>query len=152
MGGLLTWDAADVDLDLHLLIFSADDHQTYIYYGDTGSLSTTPWCLLESDITGGGSVPETLRGAKLLNARYQLWVHSYRGHEILRDTTKCRLQLGNQIVELQPPNESGRVWHVVDFYGGSREIKIANIMDNALPTVVARPMNLVLSASPTPGR
>jgi hypothetical protein len=148
----LQWDAADVDLDLHLLIFSADDHPTHIYYGNTGILSTNPWCLLESDIMGGGSIAETLRGAKLLDARYQLWAHSYRGQEILRDTTKCRLQLGGQIIEVRPPNESGPVWHIGDFYGGSREIKIANIMHNRLPPVVLRPVDPVPSASPTPRR
>jgi hypothetical protein len=147
----LEWDDDDVDLDLHLLIFSKYDELTHIYYGNTGSLSTSPWCLLDSDIRGGGSVAETLRGAKFLNACYQLWVHSYRGQKILRDTTKCRLQLGSQIIELRPPNEDGGVWHIVDFYGGLREIEIANVMHKILPPSL-QPVDPILSASPTPRR
>ena len=146
----LWWDAADVDLDLHLLIFSAADEPAHIYYSNTGSSSTSPWCSLESDIRGGGSVAETLRGAKLLDAHYQLWAHSYLGHEIHRDATKCMLRLGSQVIELRPPNESGRVWHIGDFYGRSREIKIANEMHNRLPPLALRPVGPVPSEPQTP--
>ena len=69
----------------------------------------------------------------LTEGRYELWVHDFSNQGRFPRPTTLRVQLDNQTIELQPPNDLGCAWHALDFDGASRAVTIVNAIHPDLP-------------------
>ena len=127
------WAAPNVDLDIHLLLPSRQGWPERICYNSVGTLDAAPWGQLESDIRAGGGAPEVLRLTKLLDGQYQVWVHNFTRPDRLPRPTTFKLTARGQLIQLQPPNEGGGAWHLLNLDGTSGTIAIINTIHQTLP-------------------
>ncbi|MGH7469486.1 MAG: carboxypeptidase regulatory-like domain-containing protein [Longimicrobiales bacterium] len=111
---VLTWGADPVDLDSHLFgPISQSVERFHVFYAATGSLTASPFALLDiDDQTSFG--PETITIGQTLIGRYTYSVHHFAGaSNIAGSGALVRVFQGAQLIaQFTPPNLPGSIWNV----------------------------------------
>ena len=137
-------NGAPRDLDMHLIGPQDGGSCFHVYYSGLGSLSSSPYALLEVDnINVPGSPPtETIRIARLTPGVYRFYVHQYSndlqdGLSLSRATAQVfgssGLMSSNTV-----PTGSGRYWTVFTMNGGTGGITAVNEMGGSAPPATCR--------------
>jgi hypothetical protein len=140
----LTWGAEPADLDAHLLVPATwDPAAEYAHVGPraTGTLTAPPYAHLAADVTAGHG-PEVLRSTRVLDGRYQLWVHDASGQDsaalaasgaVLQLEVRSRLHLFRvENVDLADAAPGGW-WHVTDLVLIGGEATVDPVMSFQAP-------------------
>jgi uncharacterized protein YfaP (DUF2135 family) len=127
----LEWGQLPADLDLYALLPSTDgDHR--IAYFNPGTIETSPWVGLKSDIKHGYG-PEEIIVHKAMAGRYRFAVNRYSKDVPLAGcgaTVTLTQQNGNVQTFNCPNVGEGDWWYVFDIDFTSNEIKDINVISD----------------------
>ncbi|MFP4497329.1 MAG: carboxypeptidase regulatory-like domain-containing protein [Vulcanimicrobiota bacterium] len=116
----LTWGDKPTDLDSHTTGPTESGTRFHVYYASMGSLTTTPFCSLDTDdVTSYG--PEITTITKLLEGTYRYSVHNYSGQDSHpMESSGCVINVvapNNTITRYTIPTSNpsnGNVWKVFE--------------------------------------
>ena len=137
---VLSWGASPNDLDSHLtgpLTGSSSRFHVYYSSGSRGSLTASPFALLDIDVMSGYG-PETITIAQQIAGTYRYYVYKYSssGSDIPVSGARVDLYQGNTLVrQFYPPNQTGRYWTVFELDGTT--INTINTIGTATPSILA---------------
>jgi len=121
----LTWGAIPLDLDAHLYVPNSSI-PTEIYFGNKGSITSSPFALLAADDTTGFG-PEVIGILKngtgtFYGGTYRYYVHNFSQDGNLKSSggTVIVTDLGNTLKTIEVSSatgSTGEYWHVFDMVG-----------------------------------
>ncbi len=112
----LTWGTDPSDLDSHLTgPIAGSSTRFHVYYGNSGSLTTSPFAQLDVDDTSGFG-PEVITISRFTPGVYHYSVHHYSGvSTILGSPARVELVLNGVTRVFTPPScATTSVWAVMD--------------------------------------
>ena len=125
---VLNWSESPGDLDSHLRTPQIDSTNFHIYYGNRGSVESSPYAILDvDDVDGYG--PETITIKQTFNGTYLYYIHNYTGGNFPASNGVVRIynspSCGGEVISI-PKQGNGRYWYVCDINGENGEIEIRN--------------------------
>jgi hypothetical protein len=136
----MTWGANPSDLDAHLQGPTDGGGSFEIYYGDKGTLSSSPFAVLDTDARDGYG-PEIITIGKWVAGTYHYFVKKYAGNGEI-DASGCVVSLvigkSGIIRQYSPPSNTGGkvVWAVfditVDGSGNTTVTDVNNYVEDSL--------------------
>jgi hypothetical protein len=136
---VLSWGSTPSDLDSHLTgPISGSSSRFHIYYPSSsrGSLTASPFALLDVDVTTGYG-PETVTIAQQFAGVYRYYVYQFSsGGEIKTSNARVDLYQGNTLVrQFYPPLQTGTYWTVFELDGTT--INTINTIGTVQPSLLA---------------
>jgi uncharacterized protein YjdB len=131
---VLTWTAADRDLDLYLTLPGAGSSRQQVYFLQPGSCAAAPNACLDRDASAAPG-PETITISQLGAGIYRFYVHNYNTPSSATDSTLMRsgallrvfrgtAQVGSYAV----PQQAGTLWTVFEIDGATGNVTPRNVM------------------------
>lgn len=131
---VLTWTAADRDLDLYLTLPGAGSTREQVYFLQPGSCTAAPNACLDRDASAAPG-PETITISQLGTGIYRFYVHNYNTPSSATDSTLMRSgallrvfrgtsQVGSYVV----PQQAGTLWTVFELDGATGNLTPRNAM------------------------
>lgn len=134
---VLQWGSTPQDLDAHLT-GPIPNSQTrfHVYFGDPGSLTASPFALLDYDQTFGFG-PETITIGQQFAGTYRYYVNNYSLDGTLKaSAARVSVYQGNTLVaQYSPPQQDGDYWTVFEITNGT--LVPVNTIGTAIPSLSA---------------
>ncbi len=123
---VLTWGADPEDMDSHLWTPEINGTDYHVYYGNPGSESSPPYCMLDVDDTDGFG-PEHITIADARSGAYTYAVHHYSGDgTVTTSDAVVKIYRAGQLARTYsvPSQSAGERWwwHVCRLDGSSGSI------------------------------
>lgn len=133
---VLSWGETPSDLDAHLTGPDGSGGRFHVYFGNRGSLETSPFAALDrDDVSSFG--PETITITQVRDGVYRYSVHDFTNRNATPDQPSSGLAQSGAVVEVFiggqkeaeffPPNQDGTLWTVFELSG--QEITPVNTME-----------------------
>jgi hypothetical protein len=136
---VLTWTAADRDLDLYLTLPAAGGARQQVYFLQPGSCAAAPFACLDRDASAAPG-PETITVSQLGTGVYRFYVHNYNTPSSASDSTlmtsgaQLRVFRGTaQVATYNVPQAGGTLWTVVELDGATGTLTARNTMSAGAP-------------------
>lgn len=131
---VLTWTAADRDLDLYLTLPGAGSARQQVYFLQPGSCTAAPNACLDRDAAAAPG-PETITISELGTGIYRFYVHNYStpssatDSSLMRSGALLRVFRGTaQVASYAVPQQAGTLWTVFELDGATGNVTPRNVM------------------------
>ncbi len=131
---VLTWAAADRDLDLYLTLPGAGSARQQVYFLQPGSCTAAPNACLDRDAAAAPG-PETITISQLGTGIYRFYVHNYNTPSSATDSTLMRsgallrvFRGTSQVGSYAVPQQAGTLWTVFELDGATGNVTPRNVM------------------------
>ncbi len=131
---VLTWTAADRDLDLYLTLPGAGSAREQVYFLQPGSCAAAPNACLDRDASAAPG-PETITISQLGTGIYRFYVHNYNTPSSATDSTLMRsgallrvFRGTSQVGSYAVPQQAGTLWTVFELDGATGNVTPRNLM------------------------
>ncbi len=136
---VLTWVAANRDLDLYLTLPGAGTTRQQIYFLQPGNCGAAPFACLDRDASAAPG-PETITISQLGAGTYRFYVQNYNAPSSAGDSTlmlsgaQVRVFNGTQqVASYAVPQQPGTLWTVFELDGASGAVTAKNTMGAGAP-------------------
>jgi hypothetical protein len=152
---VLTWGATPADLDAHITGPVAPSGSFWVYFGNSGSCTSSPFTCLDVDVVNGNG-PETVTIAQRVNGRYVFSVHNFSSdgnntQDAGLSTSSARVDVYSSVGLVRTfnvPAQPGTLWTVFDWDGTT--IRTINTINGAAPPGVSSGLQALFAPFPLP--